>query len=109
MRPGPAASFCLLGVLLAGAWLVLATGADPAGVAVLAPWLAGTALLLSGRRPGEERLARLRARRPAGRRRPPAAPSQLPARARRPRISGGLLLARSLAVRPPPAACAARA
>jgi hypothetical protein len=67
------------------------------------PLLLLVAPLLAGRYPGEASLERLRARRPRAARRRPAvqAPCAAPAEHRLlPR--GGLLVGRSLAVRPPP-------
>jgi hypothetical protein len=75
--------------------------AGGAGLAHLLPALVLAALLAAGRYPGERRLARARAAprrapRPA-RQAAPLAPESRPPR-------GGLLMARGLAVRPPPAA-----
>ena len=85
--------------------LLLAAPADPGLGLALTPALALLALLASGIRPGEALIARLHARRGLRRLRP--------ASARRPRLAlivrrAGRRLACALAMRPPPAAVAAR-
>jgi hypothetical protein len=80
--------------------ILLAGAAGPAVLAHLLPALLLIALLAAGRYPGERRLARSRreARPPRAAATRPPAPA-IPA-AWAPR--GGLLMARGLAVRPPP-------
>ncbi|MBJ7518153.1 MAG: hypothetical protein JHC84_00535 [Solirubrobacteraceae bacterium] len=81
----------------------------PIDLLLAAPLLLMALPLLAGRYLGEEALDRL-VRIAASRRRPRARLS-LPSAARGPRVlfaRGGALLARSLAVRPPPAALAIR-
>jgi hypothetical protein len=72
------------------------------GILFLLPALALALVLLARRYPGEHTLTRLRASRRARWARPRAS---LPRAARRHAVAahGGLLIARSLAVRPPPA------
>jgi hypothetical protein len=108
--PRRAARPLLLAALLVTAWLLChATYAELDVVWLsLVPVFALLLPLVAGRYVGEQTIARLAgARRAARRRRPSAAP-----RARRPMAvhhgHGGLLLARRLAGRAPPAAAAAR-
>ncbi len=101
MQARPSLPLLLLAAL-AVAWSLVATGGSATGAAALLPILALLAPLLVRRYPGEARIARLRrARRPA------IAPARAvnvrtPRAARRIGVRGGLLLARGLAVRPPP-------
>ena len=96
----------LVALLAGAAALLVAVSVHIPGLAELAlawlPALLLAASLLLGHHPGAELLIRLR----AGRARPPRARVAAPV-PRRPapvrRTSGGLLLARSLASRPPPA------
>jgi hypothetical protein len=77
------------------------------GILCLLPALALAATLLAQRYPGERTLARLAApKRPTSWERPRASVPRA-ARAFAVATHGGLLIARSLAVRPPPAALAA--
>jgi hypothetical protein len=93
----------LLTLVVAGWTVVAALAGFEAGLLHLAPMLALLLPLLLGRYLGEERIARLAC---AWRSRLPRRPARVIApvipqpRALAPR--GGLLLARSLAVRPPP-------
>jgi hypothetical protein len=91
---------------LAGVALLGAAPIDPDladGLLHAAPLLALLGLLVAGRCPGAETIARLAAR--AEPRRSVAAPPSLPLRAgSRAPARGGALLGRALAVRPPPAA-----
>ena len=94
--------------LAAGLIAAAATGVDPSGLLHLAPALILVAALLARRYPGERLIARL-----AGS--PIRARRHTRIRAVKPRTQhvgalaprGGLLLARSLAVRPPPAVASA--
>jgi hypothetical protein len=92
----------LLGVALAAFAVVLVLPGLSTGVLFLSPAIVLLASLLTGRYPGDDRLARLAA-------------TRCPSRPRRPRITlrassprrvlmprGGRLVATSLAVRPPP-------
>jgi len=89
-----ATSVLLLLAALAGHAELLAYGAPVFLLAVP---------LLAGRYVGEERLERLREGFTARRRRPRAAPAPAGLRFSVPLPRGGRLIARSLAVRPPPA------
>lgn len=108
-RPGllqlcPSAAAIAVIVLVAGLVAAAATGVDPSGLLHLAPALVLVVALLARRYPGERLIVRL-----AGS--PARAPRRVRARAVKPRTHvaalaprGGLLLACSLAVRPPPVA-----
>ena len=92
-------------VALAGlvvAWSLVATGAHAAGVAAILPILVLLVPLLARRYPGEARIARLRERRHPPVRRVRAANATSPRPTRRVVVRGTLVLARGLAVRPPP-------
>lgn len=87
---------------LAVTWSLLATGVHAAGAAAILPVLLLLAPLLAQRYPGEARITRLRERRrPTLRRVRVNAPAPRPVR--RVAVRGRLLLARGMAVRPPPA------
>jgi hypothetical protein len=99
--------FGLAGLAVAWALVQAATGYD-GGFAFMAPACFVAVPLLAGRYLGEEQLTRL-ARRARTRRAPRRAP-RVDGRARAPRrllSRGGALIARSLAVRPPPSRLAA--
>src|SRR4029077_9291625 len=83
------------------------SGVDPSGLLHMAPALILAFLLLARRYPGERLIARLSssARRPRPHRRASAVKPRTRFEALTPR--GGLLLGRSLAVRPPPIAARA--
>jgi hypothetical protein len=92
--------------LAVAAWLLVhGVGCSGEGLVMLAPALAFAVPLLAGRYVGERTIHRVRAARagaPTARRRSTAAaPRRRPSLALVPR--GGLLLASSLATRPPPA------
>lgn len=90
--------------LLVGAWVVVASGGSVAGLAAVAPALLLLAPLLLGSYPGETGIARLRSARGTGSRRARAGNAPVPPRpAGLAVVRGGLLLARRIAVRPPPA------
>lgn len=91
----------VLGVLAAVAVLVGAALTSPSVALLLAPALVLLAFLAAGLFPGEEQLARARARRMRAR------PVRAPGRIARPVLSDivrpvGITLAYALAVRPPP-------
>ncbi|HWX87006.1 MAG TPA: hypothetical protein VNX67_02415 [Solirubrobacteraceae bacterium] len=77
------------------------------GILFLLPALALAVVLLLRRYPGERTLARLAAPRRSSRWARPRASVPRAARSFSVAVHGGLLIARSLAVRPPPAALAA--
>jgi hypothetical protein len=94
-------------VLVAGLVAVAATGVAATGLLHLAPALVLVVALLARRYPGERMIVRLAGSGAGHRRRARtlAVKPRVHVAARVPR--GGLLLARSLAVRPPPAALSA--
>ncbi|MFN8132400.1 MAG: hypothetical protein U0R70_12705 [Solirubrobacteraceae bacterium] len=98
-RPGP---MLALAALVAAAAAACAAGAVPADALFLLPMLALAVPLLAGRYLGEDALERWRARPDAPRRRARAIAA--PRRPTRASAGGGLLLARHLSGRAPPAA-----
>lgn len=93
-------------VLCTGLIVGAASGVDLNGLLCLVPAMALAGALLARRYPGERLLVRLAGRgRRTRRRRPPLVPTPIRIAALTPR--GGLLLGRSLAVRPPPATAVA--
>ncbi len=94
----------LLGLAaLVVAWAVLATGGSLTGLASIVPVVLLLAPLLLRRYPGEQRIARLREARAHRTSRARPCDLALPRPACSTTARGGLLLARRLAVRPPPA------
>ena len=98
----------LLVVALAAFAVVLVVPGMSTGVLFLSPAIVLLASLLTGRYPGDERLARLAAAMRARRPRPRPALPTAPPRRRVPMPRGGRLVATSLAVRPPPGVLVAR-
>lgn len=101
VRRHPIALLALAAVAVA--WTVLATDGSPTGLISVAPVLLLLGPLLLQRYPGERGIARLRAARSRAVRRARPADAAVPATPGVARVRGGMLLARRLAVRPPPA------
>jgi hypothetical protein len=99
--------FVLAGLAIVSALVQAATGYD-GGLAFMAPAIFVAVPLLAGRYLGEDQIARLA--RWVARRRPPRRAPRVSGHARAPLCllsRGGALIARSLAVRPPPLALTA--
>ena len=101
VRRHPIALLALAAVAVA--WTVLATVGSPTGLISVAPVLLLLGPLLLQRYPGERGIARLRAARSRPVRHARPADAEIPATPKVAGVRGGLLLARRLAVRPPPA------
>lgn len=99
-RRSSATLLALAGLVVA--WSLVATGAHAAGAAAILPVLVLLVPLLARRYPGEERIARLRDRRRCVVRHARAADATTPRTTPYVVARGTLVLARGLAVRPPP-------
>jgi len=97
-------SIALLGLAaVTVAWALLATDGSATGLISIVPVLLLLGPLLLQRYPGERGIARLRAVRSRTATRARPADAVIPATPRVAGVRGGMLLARRLAVRPPPA------